>query len=259
MTDNVSPKELARDPEEQPAGNDSLSDPPETVPPPADDKKQLWGWNIMLILLLLTPFVGFSPAINLATRGWFRTWDLDRIGYDLLNYVKTNQRFPPAQTWCDAMLESGDKYHSYSRYTNHKEDFPYTLNRHVLGCKEVPYNMVVLFCGSPGWNQVGDYESVKNNDRVTVFLGNKDIRTYRKHQVPFLRWKVEDSGVIPAPGIAVWQVIFNVALAAAFMALMITGRRSLRIFWVFALGMGILSAAAGVFLGLLSEGAYYKL
>ena len=222
--------------------------------------KKLRGWYIIVIVLVVVAGATFLPAINLAVKDWFSSWDIFDVGNDLLEYAKNNnQQFPAAEKWCDTMLEKEDDYYSFKRYEDSKENFPYTLNKNILGHNEIPENMVVLFSGASGWNQVGGIDLVKNHDRLRVFFGNGDVRTFRKNQIPHLRWNFEDSGVIPDPNVKIPFLVISALLAIVFLSILIACRKCLKIFWILALGMGIISAGAGAWLGGMAEEAYYKL
>jgi hypothetical protein len=230
------------------------------VPQKSQKVKRLQGWYIIDLIFLVIAGATFLPAINLAAEDIFGSWNFSELGNELLDYVENNnQRFPAAEKWCDVLLEIQDDYYSFKQYKDNKASFPYTLNKHVYEQDEIPDNMVVLFSGVTGWNQVGDIELVKNQGRLKVCFGNGDIRTFRKHQLPYLRWKFEDSGIIPEPDFKIPFLVMSALLAIVFLSLLVIYRECLKIFWIFAVGMGILSAGAGVWLGCLAEEVYYKL
>ena len=80
--------------------HDSSSDnqPVEATPQASPKVKRLRGWYIIVIMLLVVAGGIFLPAINLAVKDAFRSWDFREVGYDLLDYVKNNnQQFPSAE------------------------------------------------------------------------------------------------------------------------------------------------------------------
>ncbi len=85
------------------------------------------------------------------------------------------------------------------------------------------------------------------------------IRIFRKNQIPYLRWMFEDRGDIPRPDGEIPLLFISILLAVIFFSILIFYREYLRIFWIFALGVGIISAAVGVFLGSIGESAFYNL
>lgn len=260
MADNDIHEEQMSNPQEQQIEVEFASNPHERTPQAAPKVKRLRGWYIIVILLIIVAGGTFLPAIHLAMTDMISHWDFHEVGHDLLDYIeKNNQPFPAAEKWCDMMLEKEDDYASFKRYEDHKEKFQYTLNKHISGHNGIPDNMVVFFISSSGWNQVGDYNSVKNQDRVKVFFGNGDSRTFRKKQVPYLRWKFEDSGVIPEPDVKILLLGLSSLLAIVFLGILIACRKPLKIFWILALPMAIASAVAGAWLGSIAENAYYKL
>lgn len=222
--------------------------------------KKLRGWYIIVLLFVVFAGSAFLPAINLAVKDWLSSWDIFDVGNDLLEYARNNnQQFPAAEKWCDTMLEKEDDNYSFKRYEDNKENFQYTLNKNIFGYNEIPDNMVVLFSGVSGWNQVGGKELVQSHNRLRVFFGNGDVRTFRKNQIPFLRWNFEDSGVIPDPDVKIPMLGISAFLVIVFLSILIACRKCLKTFWILALGMGITSAGAGAWLGDMAEETYYKL
>ena len=259
MADNDIHEEQISNPQEQQIEVEFASNPHERTPHAAPQVKRLQGWYIIVILLVIVAGGTFLPAIKLAADEIFRSIDFYGVDYELLDYIKKNkQQFPAAEKWCDALLEKKDDYVLFGRFEDNKENFPYTLNKYILGYDGIPDNMVVFFIGSSGWNQVGDYNSVKNQDRVRVFFGNGDSRTFRKKEIPYLRWKFEDSGIVPAPDVKSSLIILTVSLAIVFLGIWMKYRKCLKVFWIFAFGMGIISAGTGALLGGMAE-SYYNL
>lgn len=259
MEDNNSHEESISNPDEHKGEVESASNLSGETPQASPDVKRLRRWYLIAIPLLLVALAIFMPAIGLAVNDSLGFWDIREIGTQLLEHVEKNDQRITAAKWCDVMLKREDDYNSFKRYKDNKENFPYTLNKHILGHNEIPDNMVVLFSGVSGWNQFGDSELAQKRNRSRVFFGNGDSRTVRRRQIPYLRWKYEDSGVIPGPNIKLPLVIFTVLLAIVFLSISIKHRKCLKVFWGLALGIAIISACAGGFLGFAAEEAYYKL
>ncbi len=221
--------------------------------------KRLRGWGIIVLLLLIFAGVTFMGTLNHVAMGLISNWDVYDVGNELFDYVEKNdQQFPPAEKWCDAMLEKENDYYSFKRYESNKDNFWYMLNKHIYEYDEIPDDMVVLFSGAPGWNKVGDADSVEANDYIKVFFGNRDTRAYRKSQIPHLRWRLEDSGAIPGPYVKTPLLVISSLLAIVFLLIFITCRQSFKIFWKLALGVGVISAVVGAFFAVPAEGIYYK-
>jgi len=157
------------------------------------------------------------------------------------------------------MLENKKDYYNFASYQGRESMFDYTLNKHIYDLDEISDNMVILFSEGPGWNQVGDYESIKDVDRVKVFLRNGKSHLFRKNQVQHLRWRPEDSGVIPKPDVKFPVSVFTAAILIITFCILLRCKDSMHIVWLLALGMGIASAVAGALLGAMAEEVYYKL
>jgi len=244
--------------------NDSVTQHPElntegqAFMPDKQTFKRLRGWYLIVILFIIIAVASFFPVVNLAMRTWFDTWDIFEVGTQLVDYAKKNgNQFPKADRWCDIMLDCNDDY-SFKRYEDAKESFPYTLNSHVFECNSIPDNMVILFSGIKGWNKIGDANSVINGNKIVVFLGDGQFRTYRKNHISYLRWKYQDTGIIPNPAISILCFAISLLLAVGFASILIAYRKYLRIFWIFALSIGLPAAVTGVWLGSAAEDVYYK-
>lgn len=262
MMDGNSHEGLTTGPDNQLMNAGSVSNDSQQTSQATVRVKQLPGWFLYVLLFLLVAGVTFFWSINLAISEVLRSWDLYDVGNDLLTYLEeNNHEFPDSDNWCDVILEEGnyDKYYSFQRYDGNKDGFRYTLNKHVLGCHEIPDDMVILYVGESGWNQAGDIESVKNHDRLRVFLGDGYVRYFRKKQLPYLRWKPGDSGVIPEPDMRISLVMISALLVIVFLSLLVRYRACLRIFWILAGGIGATSAGAGAIFGSMAEDTYYQL
>ena len=219
--------------------------------------KRLRGWYLIVIPLLIAGVFIFPANTNLSSAldPIFSGLHYDGVSYAILDYFSENQA-PLPENWCDKLFELSERVRSYS---DAEKSFPYTLNKNIIGQTEIPDNMVVLFEDEPGWNKIGGLESAKNKERLIVLLGNGNIKIFRKSQIPYLRWKYEDSGIIPEPDTKKPFAIFSLPLAIIFLCILIKNIKSLQIFWIFALGMGIISACIGAILGSAAEGFFYRL
>ncbi len=221
--------------------------------------KKLRFWYLYVLLFLIIAGGSFVPAIGLAIGDWMKHWDIHDIGLGLLDYAKRNNQLPPAEKWCGVLYEDANNTHSFMMYESGADYFPYTLNKHVYDQNELPDNMVILFTGNLGWNNTGELESVRNLNRIRVFLGSGDIRTFRRNQFPYLRWKFEDSGIIPKPEVKIPILVLSSLLAAVFLVVLAKHRDCLKTFWILALLIGVVSAVAGGYFGAVAEDVYYNL
>ena len=222
--------------------------------------------NIAMIIFLGGLVLAFlMPAYGTLYRITSNTRRLANVGGSLSEYFEKHEQYPEADRWCDALLEMESEDNYFKSFKNYKDYFPYRLNRHVGGQKEIPDNMVVAFVGESGvsrveygWNVAGDYESVKNCDRAWVLLGNGEIRLYRKRELLFLRWEYGESGAAPEINYMVPLMMFIVLLVIMSMVILAVCRESLRIFWQLAGGIGTVSAMVAMALGSYTELVFYN-
>ena len=223
--------------------------------------KRMPGKFIILpVILILFATCMLPISIQLSLEDWLKCWDIPYIGNELLKYRENNdQQFPPADKWCDTLLEKDEHYFHLQIYKDRKNEFPYTLNIHVYDQNEIPDDMIVLFTAQPGWNQTGDEAYIKERDRITVFTAEGYARTYRKNQIPYLKWTPSNTGIIPAPKTSIPFILLSSLLAIIFITFFVTCRKSLKTFWPLVLVIAIISTAAGVLLGSIAEDDYYRL
>lgn len=227
-------------------------------------QKRLWGWSLMLLLFVVYLLFTLMPMVGIVYNSEMYAASLYSVRHELFQYLEKHQQFPPAEKWCDTLLEEDDSYLDYEQ--DDQGNFPYIINKHIVEHKEPPGNMVVAFFGGDqsgpttyGKNQVGDMELIKDCPRAAVLLGNGDIHTFRNQQFPYLRWRFEDSGIIPEPDNKFQLLILSTPLVIIFLAVLRACRDRVRQFWILALVVGIVSAGICVFLGVLAELVFYKL
>ncbi len=184
---------------------------------------------------------------------------LSSVGRGLLDYSRENDgQFPEKDKWCDIMLklaEDGEeKYGVFKKYKSDKETFPFTLNKNVFECEgPIPKDMILVFEGQGGWNQVGGPELAKDDKYIDVFLANKVIeKGVKKRYLPSLRWKTEDGSNILRPDHIIPYVIISSILAVIFLRILLVNREVLNIFCGFAVGIGLSAALIGAALGALT-------
>jgi len=191
---------------------------------------------------------------------------LSPVGRSLLGYSKKNNgQFPEKDKWCDIMLklaeEDEEKRSIFKDYKSNKNSFPFTLNKNIFECKgTIPGDMVLVFEGQGGWNQVGGPELAKDDKYIDVFLVNgvkeKDVK---KKYLPYLRWKIEDGSNILRPDHIIPYVIISSILAVIFLRILLVNKAVLKIFCKFAVWIGFSAAMIGAALGALTGLAYEEL
>lgn len=229
--------------------------------PSGHEVKRLHYWWAIVVPLLIVAFVSIPFSTKPVANLMLSYWDMHDIGESLVDYIKESDQSPPIlNNWCEVILktEDGQLFSRTTDYETNKVNLPYILNKHVLGLKEIPDDMVLLFIGNPGWNQVGDFQSAGIPELAKVLYANGEKDIFRKSQLPYLRWKLEDSGVFPDPDVKKPLMIMISLLGIVFLSVLIYCHKSLKTFWLFALVMGMASGAVGVYLSILAEEAYYK-
>lgn len=247
----------------QPVDTESIPNISKEISQTTTKPKRLWGWYIFVIMFGGYALFIMMPMVGIVYNSEMYSVGLYSVKQDLFEYIEKHQQFPPAEKWCDALLE--EDYSSLQYDSDDKGNFPFILNKHIFLHIEPPENMVVAFFGGNEWgpetsgrNLVGDIDLAKKYNRVAVLFGNGDMRTFRSRQAPYLRWRFEDDGVIPESDVKLPFLMMSMVLTIVSLMILIACRDSLRMFWPISLVIGIISAGAGVFLGSMAELTFYK-
>jgi hypothetical protein len=128
---------------------------------------------------------------------------LYQVGLLIRFYADDNNgEYPSPEEWCDLLIRSY-REQAYlficpgatDKITQDSDQSSYVLNRNVLGMKasEIPPNVVLLFEGPVGWNQVGGPEllTAEYHKENGAFVCLADLRTkfVRPDEFAALKWK----------------------------------------------------------------------
>jgi prepilin-type processing-associated H-X9-DG protein len=168
----------------------------------------------MVIPVVLVPVMAIlmgilMPALARTRQLAFRMTcgaNLQVLGKAMYIYANDHEgRFPTGAQWCDLLIENpGVTRESFICKGANEGPCNYAMNRHVeeLGTGSPP-DMVLLFETHPGWNQVGDAESltVENHvgDGCNVLFVDGHVEFVKPADIYRLRWT---SDVAPADGVA---------------------------------------------------------
>jgi|GEM_PF-1224537 len=229
--------------------------------------------NGYVIPAIITPLViVLSVAVTMPAIGsaisrsifMYESWGLSQLGEALTDYAKEHKgQFPEPDKWCDVLKDSNeiDEW-VFGRRGDEEKTCDYALNKDAakLGA-DAPDNMVLLFDSKPGWNQVGGIELLRKDGsgRINILFADNHKEIVREKNVPYLRWKLEDSGDIPKPDIAKPFTIAGVIVAIVFVWIFAHFRNYAKKYWIFALVLGIVSTGVGMLLGAMAEGALYAI
>ena len=211
--------------------------------------------------LIIAGMAILMPAINHAGDRLFlshETRSLEHLNDRLADYANDhNGQFPEAEKWCDVLIDSTETEKSdFGHRGSERKLSDYAINKHAVTLgSDVPDDMVLLFESEPGWNQAGGAELLRQdgNGGVKILFADNHIETVRIKHVPYLRWKLEDSGVIPEADIAMPFAVGGVIVAIVFGWISVHLKNYAKKYWKFALGLGVLSAGVGVSLGMVGE------
>jgi hypothetical protein len=107
-------------------------------------------------------------------------------------YADEHNRYPPADRWCDVLIQHGGEGREAFLRCPSAENGPcsYAINPHADPCSTP--DVVLLFETNSGWNQNGGPEllTAKRHKRGSnVLFVNGDVRFVKAKDVPLLRWE----------------------------------------------------------------------
>ncbi len=211
---------------------------------------------VMPVMIFLVLFL-FLGNLRLSFIG-YENYQLTRLNHALNQYAeKNNGQWPEAGKWCD-LLNQEDEYKGIFG----DESFEYSININAIPLgNTMPADMVLLFHSKPGLNQAGGEELVTEKmkrGRIYILFGDGKIKPVKRKDVPYLRWRLEDDGILPVRDNTMLFAVVISILSLAAIGLLVSQRRYLVKHWIFAVGLGIASAAAGGLLGQWAEDLYIK-
>jgi hypothetical protein len=113
-------------------------------------------------------------------------------------------QYPTTDKWCDLLTKSywpsvdPDLFicpGAINKITQDSNQSSYVLNRNILSMKasEVPADMVLLFEGPVGWNQVGGPELLTTeyhkDEGACVCLADLSVKSVHPDELDELKWK----------------------------------------------------------------------
>jgi hypothetical protein len=125
---------------------------------------------------------------------------LRNLSEALHNYVQDYDQYPPADKWCDVLINYAENHPSgYSSYFNRsftclkweEGRSSYAMNPNVH--RDSPSNVVWLFDSKEGWNLYGGSELLNLNNHqgngCNILFSNGQIMFVEKEKLTRLRWK----------------------------------------------------------------------
>lgn len=109
------------------------------------------------------------------------------------------RHLPPSEKWCDLMGGCGCQFRCPGMKKEKGRGLtPYVLNQYAVGLdRDMPGNMVLVFEGPPGWNQVGGPELLSaDNHRgkgANILFADGHVEFVKKKDFAKLRWQAEDN------------------------------------------------------------------
>ncbi len=206
-----------------------------------------------LIIILTTCFIlkfGTFRPFSLLHDYEYTTKELYMVFTDYAE--KNNGQWPEASKWCDIAYE-GNNNRVY-------KECDFSLNSYAVPAgNKMPGNMVLLFQSRTGWNQTGGQELLVENPHrgyICVLFGDGHAELVKIKDVPYLRWKLEDDGIIPVIDKTIPYTVVIGILSLAAIGFLVSQRRYLVKHWFFAILLGVASSGIGYLFGFVSEVLY---
>ena len=230
------------------------------------DLDQDYAWPsitvAVVILICLSVFwPGFNIGFSKILMGGYASGS-GEIRSRLKEYAESHEgKLPEAETWCDEFrnLDKDEEYDNF-KFGRREKEIGFGFNKSAAKLREnVPDDMVLFFECEAGWNISGGPELAKgrwNNSIVWILFGDQSTKRFRQKNVKYLRWNLEDDGVIPQKDKAAAYAVFLGAIGVVLIGLAMRWRRAFHKYWHYALGVGIGAALTGAGCGFWSEILY---
>lgn len=212
-----------------------------------------------LFVIFMTLYLSFTSWVktelcfnHYASPTWY---DVYLPKNSLLLYLSEHGRqYPAPFTWCDDLSEMSNWYNDRGGKAVNCAVNPEAFE---LGGK-APDDMVLMFGSGSGWNLCGGPElalSLKLQ-RLNVVLADFSVVSCRLWELPYLKWSVDDPGIVPDDGYRLFVKVLVVLSAVWLVALLYILRQYWKKYKIFIITTTIISASAGFIVGSSAEILY---
>lgn len=173
-------------------------------------------------------------------------------------YKAAYGRLPEMSRWCDDLL---DVKPELSDYFHPDSTCDFAMNKYLSELEgAIPADMVVLFDAGRGWNLSGGPELARGwfgSSFVRVITGDWTMKKVHVRDVPYLRWRVQDSGVIPPSDMEKPYAAVAIGLGLLAAGVLVALRKQVRRWLLLILFTGLLAMGVGMLFGFISEEPLY--
>lgn len=218
---------------------------------------------ILLPIIIIIAIACFLPAINMGFQMYMGSTlgtPILYLGEAVLEYTQDhNGNLPNLNKWCDEIKNNQYAVDAFPEFDPESQKCCFAINMHLpANTQDIPLDMVLLYQSQNGWNQAGGLELLPGEEYRSVAIlfvdGHEEIFGY--NDVKHLKWKLQDSGIIPQPNKPLLYSITTAILAVLSLAVIIYHRKYINRFWKMAFFLAVISACTGAFFGFWSQALY---
>ncbi len=216
------------------------------------DRDYAWPSIIVSVVILFCLSVfwpGFSIGFSKMLMGSYS--GAGEIKSQFKEYAKSHDgKLPEAENWCDEFrnLDKDEEYDNFM-FGRSERQIGFGINKSAAKLREnVPDDMVLFFECEAGWNVSGSPELAKgrwDDSIVWIVFGDLSSKKFRQKDVKYLRWKLEDDGVIPQEDKTVTYAGFFISVGILLLGLAMRWRGAFHKYWQYVLGVGIGASLIG--------------
>ena len=124
---------------------------------------------------------------------------LKYLGEIINEYVDEYNVYPQSDRWCDVLVTEKDCRNYYFRYRYAKEGQGYcAINANIYTANtDIPDDMVLLFEGKGGWNQIGGPEILSTDNHkgkgCYIVFADGNTEFVNTEKLDKLKWIVEEN------------------------------------------------------------------
>ena len=212
-----------------------------------------------LFVIFMTLYLSFTSWVktelcfnHYASPAWY---DVYLPKNSLLLYLSEHGRqYPAPLSWCDGLSEMSNLYNDRGDKAVNCAVNPEAFE---LG-EDAPDDMVMFFGSQSGWNLCGGPELALpiKSKRLNVVLADFSVVGCRLWELSYLKWSVDDPGIVPDDGYRLFVKVLVVLSAVWSVAVL----WNLRQYWekhkIIIITAALLSASAGFIVGTSAEILY---
>jgi hypothetical protein len=220
---------------------------------------------MMIFIACLSLWISIGTVGNRIFYDWpFSGYDDDVAEAIISNVKKADNKQQAIKSWCDIIRNNEDLQRMFGFESDETPAVDFVLNKGAAELiavgEEVPDDMVLLFRGIEGWNQIGGREKLADSYKYNVLpllMGNLETKHIPLKKIDNLRWHISDKAKSMANTSIIPVYSLNGIIIAALLFVVVKRRNYLLRYSVPAIIVAVVAAVGGYYFSKLGAEALY--